>query len=129
MLGIGGLFDVVILEGIFKYDEDFGQIFGCWGVSEGVYVFILILGLCIVCDMVGVVVDLWVDFLNQVDDVVVCNSLWVLCVVNIWVNFLLVDKVIEEVVLDKYFYICDVYLQNCCNLVYDGNLLVCLIDE
>lgn len=120
-LGIGGLFDVATSEGIPKHDEDFGQTFGRWGVSEGAYVFIPILGPRTARDTVGVAVDLWADPLNQVDDVAVRNSLWALRAVNTRANLLPADKVIEEAALDKYSYIRDAYLQNRRNLVYDGN--------
>lgn len=120
-LGIGGLFDVATSEGIPKHDEDFGQTFGRWGVSEGAYVFIPILGPRTARDTVGVAIDLWADPLNQVDDVAVRNSLWALRAVNTRANLLPADKVIEEAALDKYSYIRDAYLQNRRNLVYDGN--------
>ena len=120
-LGIGGVFDVASSEGIPKHDEDFGQTFGRWGVGEGAYVFLPILGPRTVRDTAGVWLDLWADPINFIDDVPVRNSLWALLAVNKRANLLPADKVIEEAALDKYSYIRDAYLQNRRNLVYDGN--------
>jgi len=120
-LGVAGIFDVASSEGIPKHDEDFGQTFGRWGVGEGAYVFLPILGPRNVRDTAGVWLDLWLDPVNYIDDVPVRNSLWALRAVNVRANLLPADKVIEEAALDKYSYIRDAYLQNRRNLVYDGN--------
>lgn len=84
--------------------------FVVWGVNDGGYLFWLIIGLCMVCDMVGWVVDIYVDLVLSVSLIFVCNSVMVFCFVDICVSFLLFDWVIEEVVFDKYLYICDVYI-------------------
>lgn len=120
-VGIFGILDIATDAGIPKHDEDFGQTFGRWGVNEGAYVFIPVLGPRTARDTVGVAVDLWADPLNQINDVAVRNSLWALRAVDTRANLLPADKVIEEAALDKYSYIRDAYLQNRRNLVYDGN--------
>lgn len=120
-VGVLGLFDVASKWGLEKHDEDFGQTFGRWGVGEGAYVFIPMLGPRTARDTVGVAFDLWADPLNYIDDVPVRNSLWALRAVNARANLLPADKVIEEAALDKYSYIRDAYLQNRRNLVHDGN--------
>lgn len=42
--GIGGLFDVAAPGGIPYHDEDFGQTFAVWGIGEGPYLVLPILG-------------------------------------------------------------------------------------
>lgn len=120
-VGIFGIFDVASSEGLTKHDEDFGQTFGRWGVSEGAYVFIPLLGPRTARDTVGVAVDLWADPVTHINDVSVRNSLLALRAVNTRANLLPADKVIEEAAIDKYSYIRDAYLQNRRNLVHDGN--------
>ena len=120
-VGIFGLLDIASDVGIPKHDEDFGQTFGRWGVSEGAYVFIPLLGPRTARDTVGVAVDLWTDPVTYINDVPVRNSLLALRAVNTRANLLPADKVIEEAAIDKYSYIRDAYLQNRRNLVHDGN--------
>lgn len=43
-LGVGGLFDPATKRGLPRYDEDLGQTFAVWGVSEGPYLVLPILG-------------------------------------------------------------------------------------
>lgn len=120
-VGILGIFDVASSEGLTKHDEDFGQTFGRWGVNEGAYVFIPLLGPRTARDTVGVAVDLWTDPVTYINDVPVRNSLLALRAVNTRANLLPADKIIEEAAIDKYSYIRDAYLQNRRNLVHDGN--------
>ncbi|HWU85165.1 MAG TPA: VacJ family lipoprotein [Rhodocyclaceae bacterium] len=120
-VGVLGVFDVASTMGMEKHDEDFGQTFGRWGAEPGAYVFIPMLGPRTARDTVGVAFDLWLDPMNQIDNVPTRNSLWALRAVNTRANLLPADKVIEEAALDKYAYIRDAYLQNRRNRVYDGN--------
>ena len=128
-VGVLGLFDVATDMGLEKHDEDFGQTFGVWGVGEGAYVFLPILGPRTARDTVGVWLDLWAEPINYIDNVPVRNSLWALLAVNKRANLLPADKVIEEAALDKYSYIRDAYLQNRRNQVYDGNPPARALDE
>lgn len=66
--GIGGLFDVAAPGGIPYHDEDFGQTFAVWGVGEGPYLVLPILGPSNARDTTGLAVewladpfDLWMD--------------------------------------------------------------------
>ncbi|MDX2103849.1 MAG: VacJ family lipoprotein [Alphaproteobacteria bacterium] len=59
--GIGGLVDVAGAVGIEKHDEDFGQTLAIWGVGEGSYVMLPLLGPSTVRDTVGMVVDFFLD--------------------------------------------------------------------
>ena len=57
-LGIGGLFDVASYYGLEKRDrEDYGQTLGTWGVGEGCYFVLPVLGPTTVRDSVGSLVN------------------------------------------------------------------------
>jgi phospholipid-binding lipoprotein MlaA len=56
-LGLGGLFDVASGMGLTTDDEDFGQTMGVWGVEEGPYVVLPLLGPSTVRDSAGLFVD------------------------------------------------------------------------
>ncbi|HTJ95987.1 MAG TPA: VacJ family lipoprotein [Rhodocyclaceae bacterium] len=120
-VGVLGLFDVATKAGLEKHDEDFGQTFGRWGVGDGAYVFIPVFGPRTARDTVGLVFDVWVDPITNIDNVPTRNSLLALRAVNTRADLLPADKVIEEAALDKYSYIRDAYLQRRQNLVHDGN--------
>lgn len=70
--GIGGLFDVAAPGGIPYHDEDFGQTFAVWGVGEGPYLVLPILGPSNPRDTTGLAVewladpfDIWMDHEGQ----------------------------------------------------------------
>lgn len=119
-VGILGIFDVASDVGLEKHDEDFGQTFGRWGVSDGAYVFVPIFGPRTARDTVGLVFDVYADPVNNIKNVPTRNTLIVLRAVNTRADLLPADKVIEEAALDKYAYIRDGYLQRRRSLIYDG---------
>ena len=63
-LGVGGLFDVATGIGVPHHEEDFGQTLGVWGVEEGVYIVLPILGPSTVRDGFGKVGDAFLNPLN-----------------------------------------------------------------
>ena len=65
-LGLGGLFDVASDMGLTTDDEDFGQTMGVWGVEQGPYVVLPLLGPSTVRDGVGLFVDTTSDA-NMID--------------------------------------------------------------
>lgn len=61
LLGVGGLFDVADMGGIPYESEDFGQTLAVWGVGNGPYVVIPLLGPSTVRDGTGMLVDSFAD--------------------------------------------------------------------
>ena len=55
--GIGGLFDVATKLGIYEHDEDFGQTLGHYGVGDGPYIVLPLLGPSNLRDMTGNIGD------------------------------------------------------------------------
>ncbi|HLA35320.1 MAG TPA: VacJ family lipoprotein [Rhodocyclaceae bacterium] len=120
-LGIFGLFDIASEAGLEKHEEDFGQTFGRWGVGDGPYLVVPVFGPRTTRDTLGLVLDMKVDPVGQVDHVPTRNTLTALRLVNTRATLLPADKVIEEAALDKYSYMRDAYLQRRRNLIYDGS--------
>lgn len=120
-VGILGLFDVASEMGLEKHNEDFGQTFARWGMNDGGYLFLPIIGPRTVRDTAGFVVDSYADPVSHVQRVHTRNGLRVLRMVDIRASLLPSDKVVEEAALDKYQYIRDAYLQRRRNQIYDGN--------
>lgn len=65
-IGIAGLFDPAADMGIFDEPTDFGETLAVWGVGEGAYIELPILGPSTVRDTFGIAVDLAIDPLNYV---------------------------------------------------------------
>lgn len=120
-VGILGLFDVATPAGLEKHEEDFGQTFGRWGVGNGAYVVLPIVGPRTVRDTAGFLLDVTVDPVANVGHVPTRNVLLALRLVDTRADLLPADKVIEEAALDKYSYVRDGYLQRRRSLVFDGN--------
>ena len=57
MFGFGGLYDITAAKGIAQVKEDFGQTLGRWGMGEGPYLVLPILGPSNLRDTGGLVVD------------------------------------------------------------------------
>ena len=70
-IGLFGLFDVASEIDLTKSTEDFGQTLAVWGVGDGPYVMIPLLGPSTVRDGVGLYVDLTSDanMINEMDDI------------------------------------------------------------
>ena len=60
-MGVGGLFDVADQVGIEYHEEDFGQTLATWGVDDGFYVVLPLLGPSSARDAVGTLVDTLLD--------------------------------------------------------------------
>ncbi len=119
--GIGGLFDVATSFGLEKHNEDFGQTLGYWGIGDGPFLMLPLLGPSNARDTVGSAVQIYADPLRHLDNVRVRNSLAGLRFVNARANLLDAERVLDEAALDPYTFLRDAYLQQRRSLVYDGN--------
>jgi phospholipid-binding lipoprotein MlaA len=120
-IGLLGFIDWASDMGMEKHEEDFGQTFGRWGVGDGAYVMLPILGPRTVRDTAGFVLDFVADPVGNVGHIPTRNTLYAIRFIDVRADLLPADKVIEEAALDKYAYVRDGYLQHRRNLVHDGN--------
>jgi phospholipid-binding lipoprotein MlaA len=118
-IGIGGLFDVASAMNIPKNDEDFGQTLGAWGVESGPYLVLPLFGPSTVRDGVGIIPDMYLDPLNQVESDELRYGLKVLNVVDKRASLLDREGVITG---DRYSFIRDAYLQKREFEVNDGRV-------
>jgi phospholipid-binding lipoprotein MlaA len=119
-IGLFGLHDVASDMGIEKRNEDFGQTLGRWGLGEGPYLILPILGSSTVRDGVGTAVDLYVDPVGDFRPIRLRNSSAALRLVNTRADLLDASRILEQAALDKYTFQRDAFLQRRRNLVYDG---------
>jgi len=117
-LGIGGLFDVAQRAGLEKSDgEDFGQTLAVWGVGEGPYLMLPLVGPSTLRDAPSKFVDSITSPFSYVDDVRTRNSARGVDLLAKRAGLLEIDRVISG---DKYLFVRDVYLQRSRYLVNDG---------
>ena len=119
-IGLFGLHDVASDMGIEKRNEDFGQTLGRWGLGEGPYLILPILGSSTLRDGVGTAVDLYVDPVGDFRPIRLRNSSAALRLVNTRADLLEASRILEQAALDKYTFQRDAFLQRRRNLVYDG---------
>ena len=119
--GLLGLHDIASEGGLEKHNEDFGQTFGRWGVGDGPYLVLPILGSSTLRDGIGTIFDIYTDPVRGVRGNGVRNSAVVLRAVNQRADLLDASRLLEEAALDKYVFQRDAYLQRRRSLIYDGN--------
>ncbi|WP_435640875.1 MlaA family lipoprotein [Micavibrio aeruginosavorus] len=61
LIGVGGVIDVAGMEGYVHQREDFGQTLGVWGVGQGPYIIVPLLGPTTMRDGTGLLVDGFMD--------------------------------------------------------------------
>jgi phospholipid-binding lipoprotein MlaA len=120
-IGLFGIHDVASEMGIEKRNEDFGQTLGRWGLGDGPYLVLPILGSSTVRDGAGTAVDLYVDPVSEFRPIRLRNSLVGLRLVNVRADLLDASRILEQAALDKYVFQRDAYLQRRRSLVYDGS--------
>lgn len=65
-IGVAGLIDVAEEMGLEQHKEDFGQTLATWGLGEGFYLVLPVLGPSSARDAVGTVVDIFLDPLTYI---------------------------------------------------------------
>jgi phospholipid-binding lipoprotein MlaA len=122
-VGIAGLIDVASKTGIPQYKEDFGQTLGYWGVGNGAYLMLPLLGPSTLRDTGGLFVDgSYLDPIVYVDNVPVRNSLYGALFISTRASYLPGSDLLDEAALDPYTFMRDAYLQRRENQVADGEV-------
>jgi phospholipid-binding lipoprotein MlaA len=121
--GLGGLIDVGERVGLHRHDEDFGQTLGYWGVGEGWFLMLPLLGPSDNRDLIGRGFDIFTtpthylpgryDLPNYMVTMLLYN-------VNTRANLLPADSLMESQ-FDTYLFVRTAYLQRRQAAVYDGN--------
>jgi phospholipid-binding lipoprotein MlaA len=120
-IGLLGLFDPATQMGLTKHDEDFGQTFGTWGIGEGWYVVLPLLGPSTIRDSVGLVGDYQLDPVSQHEETRERNSLSALRVIDTRANLLSATKLRDTAALDPYLFTREAYRQLRWSRIHDGN--------
>ncbi len=120
ILGAGGLMDPASEMGLTRRSEDFGQTLGRWGVGQGPFFVLPLLGPSTVRDTAGFLVD------RQAAPAALPNSasdryaMTATELINTRTNLLSAGALLDQVALDKYAFVRDAYLSRRRDALYDG---------
>lgn len=119
--GVLGLFDVASRMELPKHREDLGQTLGVWGVGEGPYLVLPLLGPSTVRDTAGLVGDSFVDPLTWGTESEAAQwGLQGLNLIDRRAGLLRVERAFAGAEIDPYQFRRSAYLQQRRSLVYDG---------
>ena len=119
-MGLGGLINIADIDGWARYDETFSQTFAVWGLPEGPYVMLPILGPHSVLDAAALPFDYVTDLQRNYNNTSVRDKLYVLRLVDARHRLLTADQFLEES-KDPYITFREAYLQNREYQIYDGD--------
>jgi len=119
-LGLAGFLDPATLVGLPEHEEDFGQTFSVWGIPQGPYVVLPILGPSTVTSAVGIWPNVQVNPITAWPQSSVRAKLVIGWTIETRERLLAVDEAVRES-FDPYLFVRDAYLQNRRYLIFDGN--------
>lgn len=120
-IGVLGLMDVATDFGLEKHNEDFGQTLGYWGVGDGPYLMLPLLGPSNVRDGASRFVDYKTDPVTYIKSMRARNVTWGVRMISQRADLLDTTKILDAAALDRYEFLRDAYLQRRRNLVHDGS--------
>jgi phospholipid-binding lipoprotein MlaA len=119
-VGIGGLIDFASMGGIEKHDETFKQTFAVWGVPQGPYVFVPIIGPQTFGDLLALPLDLGFDPLWHHEVSSTRDKVYVLRAINLRSRLLTADTLLDDS-KDPYVTMRESFLQNREYEIHDGD--------
>jgi len=118
--GVIGFMDLASGAGLDHHDEDFGQTFAVWGIPQGPYIVIPLLGPSTVRDGIGIFGNVRVNALVQMSNTSVRDKLLILWPIETRAALIGPDEIIRDA-FDPYLFIRDAYLQNRQFLINDSS--------
>jgi phospholipid-binding lipoprotein MlaA len=118
--GALGVYDAATEAGLEKNNEDFGQTLGYWGIGDGPYLVLPLLGPSNARDAVGWFGDYYAWPISYLEPDRDRNILIALRFVTVRADLLEATRILETAALDPYEFVRDAYFQRRRNLVYDG---------
>jgi phospholipid-binding lipoprotein MlaA len=119
-VGIGGLIDAGADMGLEPHREDFGQTLAVWGVPDGPYVTIPILGPRTLRDATMIPLNFAADPLFHLEHDRTRRTIYFIRTVDVRAQLFTAESLIEDS-FDRYLSIRESYLQNRNFLVHDGD--------
>lgn len=119
-IGLGGLLDWATPLGMTRQSEDLGQTLGHWGVGQGVYLVLPLLGSSTTRDVVDVPFSAVFSPAAFAEEPGVAFLITGLRIIDLRAQLLGTTSLLQDVALDKYSFVRNAYLQRRESLVRDG---------
>lgn len=130
--GVAGLIDVAGMDNVPRYQEDFGQTLGHWGVGNGAYLVLPLIGPSTLRDTAGFVVDGTTSdpltYAHNIGEIRLHNQLRAAQILDRRTQLLDASDILGNASLDPYAFLRDAYLQRRASQVQDGLVPVDLLD-
>ncbi len=120
IIGIGGLFDVATPIGLESSPETFGQTFAVWGIPDGPYVVVPVLGPRTLSGVFAIPLNFASDPTFYLDDSTEKWLLYGIRAIDLRMRLFAAEKLIEGS-NDRYLAIRESFLQNRRYRIYDGD--------
>lgn len=118
--GLLGILDWASDMGLEKHNEDFGQTLARWGMGDGIYLVLPLLGPSTLRDTAALPVDWAVDPVTQHSPVDERNAMFATRLVGRRADLLAASRTLEEAALDRYVFLRESFLQRRRSMIYDG---------
>jgi phospholipid-binding lipoprotein MlaA len=119
-VGVGGLFDPATKLGMPEHDEDLGQTLGTYGVGEGAYLVMPMMGPNSLRDLPGTASSFLLNPINYLS-FPITFPLGALAAINTRANLLEASSIRDQAALDPYTFVREAYRQQREFKIYDGN--------
>ena len=120
-VGVFGLIDVMGYMGAEKRNEDFGQTLGYWGVGNGPYIVLPLLGPSNLRDTTGFVVDSAYSPVGEIEPSGTRAAAIALRAVDTRADLLGATNVLETAAIDPYSFTREAFTRRRISLIHDGN--------
>lgn len=122
--GLAGFIDVASKDKIPNRKEDFGQTLGYWGVGNGAYLVLPIIGPSTVRDAAGFAVDTAtsdpITYTHNIGEIRLHNQIRAAQLVDKRTQLLAAGDIVDDASLDPYSFVREAYLQRRASQVADG---------
>ena len=131
--GLAGFIDVASMDKIPHRKEDFGQTLGYWGVGNGAYLVLPLVGPSTLRDATGFAIDRMttdpITYTHNIGEVRLHNQLRAAQIIDGRAQLLDAGDLVDSASLDPYSFLRDAYLQRRASLVADGVASTKAIDD
>ena len=122
--GLAGFIDVASMDNIPNRKEDFGQTLGYWGVGNGAYLVLPILGPSTLRDATGFAIDTAtsdpITYTHNIGEIRLHNQIRAAQLVDKRTQLLDAGDLVDNASLDPYSFVREAYLQRRASQVADG---------
>lgn len=120
-LGMAGFIDIARPMGLDRHNEDFGQTLAVWGVPQGAYLVLPILGPSSTRDVADLPGSWYFSPTALFREPRDANPVRLLTIVNARAQLLEASNLFGDIALDRYAFLRDAYLQRRVSLIYNGD--------